>query len=101
MHELSELEDPLRALLLEERHVERHECIQRVDHPQHQRRHVPAHELHLIGLLLERRPLDFLRGDERIQLAVVDAQRLVLTQRRLVLREKRVGVVSISSRSIP
>ena len=94
MHEFSEVEDPVFALLLEKRDVECYERIQRIDHPQHQGRHLSAYEFHPIHLFYKRCPLGFLRNDERVQLTIVGVQRLLLTQCRLVQGEEVVGGVT-------
>ena len=94
MHEFSEVEDPGFSLLLEKRYVECYERIQSIDHPQHQGRHLSAHEFHPIHLLCKRCPLGFLRNDKRVQLTIVGVQRLLLTQRRLVQGEEIVGGIA-------
>jgi hypothetical protein len=85
--------DAVAALRLEERHVERHELLERLDHAQHERCHLAADHRDVLDLLAQRGLLRLLGGDQLLELCVVDAQGLDALGLFAILPEQLVGLI--------
>ena len=70
-HHVLEVLDACSALVEQERHVELHELVERVDHLLHQRLNFAVRRLDLGELALDRGHLGLLRLDLRVELLVV------------------------------